>query len=169
MILSILQHTPGWVWGLLLALLGIGLLQTRSREMSRGRVIALPVAMIGLSLAGLVSALGPLPLAFAAWAAGFLLAGWVLGDVVTVRGAAWSGATQRIRVPGSWQPLVLILGVFLTRYVCNVCLAIQPSLARDMLFATGCALVYGAFSGLFWSRARSLRGVVPRMAQAQAA
>jgi len=161
MIVTILQHTPGWVWGLLIALLTLGLLQTRTREVSRARVIALPVAMIVLALIGLLGAFGSFVVAYLAWAGGFALAARTLGAAAAVRGARWSGATGRILVPGSWLPLGLILGVFLTRYVANVCLALDPALARNTVFAAACGLAYGGFSGLFWSRARSLRGSIP--------
>jgi hypothetical protein len=160
--MSVLQHTPGWVWGLLIGLLALGLMQSRTRELSVTRVTVLPVAMIALSLFGIYGAFGLQPLAFGAWAAGWLLAARGLGRFAAVRGAAWSGESRRIHVPGSWLPLFLILGIFLTRYVGNVCLAIDPSLASDADFAAGCGLVYGGFSGLYWSRAQSLRGVVPR-------
>jgi hypothetical protein len=169
MISSILQHTPGWVWVLLSILLALGLSQTRERQLSLARITALPVAMITLSLVSLLNAFGTLPQAFAAWAAGFLLTTHFLGEFAAVRDAAWSGATRRVRVPGSWLPLALILGLFLTRYVGNVCLAIRPDLAGDASFAATCALVYGGFSGLFWSRARSLRGAVPRLGGTQMA
>jgi len=43
----ILQHTPGWVWGLLALLVVIGLAQTRSREMSPARISTLPRGAFG--------------------------------------------------------------------------------------------------------------------------
>jgi hypothetical protein len=50
--------------------------------------------------------------------------------------------------------------VFVTKYVAGATLAINPSLAANMSVAIVLSLVYGAFAGLFWARARSLRALI---------
>jgi hypothetical protein len=47
-----------------------------------------------------------------------------------------------------------------TKYVAGVVLAINPALAANIRVAIALSLVYGAFAGLFWARARSLRSLV---------
>lgn len=67
MFIRILQHTPVWVWILLAALVALGLTQTRARRMTRRRATLLPVAMVTLSLVGVVSSFGSRALPLLAW------------------------------------------------------------------------------------------------------
>ncbi len=57
MILGILEHTPVWVWGVFVAILLLGLQQTRTRDVSIARATILPVVMILLSLSGVLGRL----------------------------------------------------------------------------------------------------------------
>lgn len=157
MFTEIIRHTPYWVWLLLIKLLALGLWQTHARQMSLMRVTILPLVLMALSLAGVFSAFGPLPIALIAW---FVGVGAALGfgrEVVAVRAAHWSAQTALLHVPGSWLPLVLIVGLFTIKYVAGATLAIYPGLATDSAFAGLCSLAYGSFSGLFLARALSLR------------
>ena len=160
MILDILEHTPVWVWIVLGALILLGLQQSRTRDVSIARARMLPVVMIVLSLSGVVGASGHVPLALVAWAAGVGLSLTFAGNAVAVRGASTSTRPGHLRIPGSFIPVVLIIAVFITRYTAGVALAINPSLATNTAVAVTLSLVYGVFSGLFWSRAQSLRAVV---------
>ncbi|MFL6600100.1 MAG: DUF6622 family protein [Steroidobacteraceae bacterium] len=156
MILSILEHTPVWVWAVFCAVSALGLAQTRTRNVGRARAILLPVVMVGLSLSGTFNTFTQVPLALAAWTAGFALALSFAGAAMAVRGASWSPATRRFQVPGSWLPVALILGIFVTKYVAGACLATNPSLSTNTSLTWLLSLLYGTFAGLFWARARSL-------------
>jgi hypothetical protein len=160
MISSILQHTPVWVWALFSALLVLGLSQTRTRETSKARVTLLPLAMVCLSISGLLGSFGQLPVAWAAWIAGFTVAVRLLTPWVAANGATWSAETERFRIPGSWVPVTLIVGLFTLKYTAGVGMAINAPLATNGVFAGTLSLVYGMFAGLFWGRARSLRVLV---------
>ena len=168
MFIAIVQHTPVWVWGLLAALIALGLSQARDREMSLMRVTILPLAMIVLSMSGVLSAFGHFPVALGGWAAGVgaaLTLGRHFGRAfITVRGAAWSAQTATLHVPGSWLPLVLIVALFALKYVAGVSLALHPELAVDARFAGLISLAYGMFSGLFLARGWSLRHLAKRPA-----
>jgi hypothetical protein len=159
---AILQHTPVWVWGLLAALIALGLSQARDREVAPSRVTILPVAMILLSASGVLSAFGPTPAAIAAWVAGVGAALMLGRRAVAARGARWSAQTSRLHVPGSWLPLALILALFCVKYGVGVGIAMNPGLARATDFDALVSFAYGAFSGLFVARALSLRQLVTR-------
>jgi uncharacterized protein DUF6622 len=60
------------------------------------------------------------------------------------------------KLPGSWVPLLLILGIFLTRYVVGVELAMRPGLAHDANYVLVTGVLYGLFSGIFVGRAARL-------------
>jgi hypothetical protein len=160
MILSILEHTPVWVWVTFCAVITLGILQIRTRDVSIARATVLPVVMIALSLSGVLSAFSQIPLALGAWLVGVVVSLKLAGSVLAVRGASWSAETRHFRVPGSFVPVTLILGVFVTKYAAGVMLAINPSLAANTSVAIVLSLVYGAFAGLFWARARSLRASI---------
>ncbi len=169
MFIAILQHTPVWVWGLLTGLIALGLWQTRDREMTMVRVTVLPLVLIALSLSGVFSAFGHFPVALGGWAAGVGAALAIGRQLVSVRGAHWSGQAGRLHVPGSWLPLVLIVGLFCIKYFAGAGLAMHPALATDTTFAGLCSLAYGTFSGLFLARAMQLRGLARPALAAQVA
>jgi len=164
MFIAIVQHTPVWVWGLLTVLIALGLSQARDREMSLMRVTILPLVMIALSLSGVFSAFGHLPVALGGWAAGVGAALAFGRQFIVARGAAWSSQTATLHVPGSWLPLALIVGLFAIKYFAGVSLALHPELAHDTAFAGLISLAYGSFSGLFLARGLSLRNLAKRPA-----
>jgi hypothetical protein len=162
MIPSILQHTPVWVWVLFCALITLGIAQTRTRQVSTARATILPILMISLSLSGVLSAFFQVPLACGAWIVGLFGSLQLAGESMAVRGASWSPQTRHFHIPGSFAPVTLILGLFVTKYVAGVVLALNPSLAANIWVVIPLSLVYGAFAGLFWARARSLRSLIRR-------
>jgi hypothetical protein len=52
--------------------------------------------------------------------------------------------------------MLLIVGVFLVKYVVGVEFAVAPRLMRDTQYALGVAAIYGAFTGIFLGRAARL-------------
>jgi hypothetical protein len=169
MFTSILQHTPVWVWGLFTAVIALGLSQTRDREVTLLRITILPLVLIALSMSGVLSAFGHAPLPLGGWASG-VGAALVFGrQFVAVRGARWLAESGRLYVPGSWLPLVLIVGLFCIKYVAGASLTMHPALATDATFAGLCSLAYGSFSGLFLARTLSLRRLATRGAAFSAA
>jgi uncharacterized membrane protein len=160
----ILLRTPLWVWVLLVILLVLGYSQTRSRTIGLGRFIAMPVAMILLSLYGTVSAFSLSSGVLSAWfAACALVANMVLLRPAPLD-AAYDSARRQFTVPGSWLPLFAILGIFCTKYAVGVTLAMQPAMAHQTLFATLVSMLYGLFSGFFAGRALRLwRLALPKL------
>ena len=162
MFIAIVQHTPVWVWGLLVALVALGLSQVRDREVTLARVSILPLVLLALSASGVLSAFGHAPVAMGGWAAGVGMALAFGRQFVAVRGARWSAQAGLLHVPGSWLPLTLIVGLFCIKYFAGASIAISPAIAHDATFAGLCSLAYGSFSGLFAARALSLRLLATR-------
>ena len=160
MLVTIVQRTPLWVWGLLAALLALGASQMRKRTVGLRRVFTLPLGMAAFSIFSLAAAFGSTP-------APGLAAAWVLACTSLVGLGLWlrprppaatryHAASRHFDLPGSAVPLLLIVALFFTRYAVNVELALQPTLARETGFALQVAALYGAFSGLFALRAARL-------------
>jgi len=164
MLLPIITHTPAWVWGLLAALLWLGLRHCLPRSAGLRRMLLMPLAMAGLSAWGLTSAFaGGAP----AGAMAAVLAIWLLATLAAAAAFLWlrpqvpqgtrfDAKAQRFHLPGSAVPMVLILGIFCTKYIVGVELALAPTLVHDNGFAHQVAALYGLFSGVFLARAARL-------------
>lgn len=171
MLVNVLRGTPIWVWALLAGLLWLGLRQAREREAGLLQIAITPVAMLALSIWGMVSAFGPSPM-FACVMLMWMFAGAVtlavIGRSRPPHGTQYHPATRTFQLPGSWVPLLLIAGIFLTRYIVNVDVAIQPGLARDSQYTLVVGTVYGLCSGIFIGRAARLWRLAARRAGAGA-
>lgn len=151
MLADILRHTPIWVWAVLAGLVRLGRWQMRDREVSRLRVVVLPLAMLAWSLASAASLFGAQAGVAGAWALGVIVA-LGIGHLLPLR-----PTDGRLILRGSLWPLAGMLAIFALRYAANVALAIQPSLAAGAMGPT-MSLLLGALSGGFAARAvRSLR------------
>ena len=153
---QIFANTPGWVWGLLLALLWLGLSQAVTRTASLKRITLLPLTMTGLSLYGTVTAFGAGPQLLLVWLSACALALTLVLQQALPEATRYDPATRRFTLPGNWVPLLLILGIFVTKYFVGAVTAMQPALAHGASFSLGFAALYGAFAGIFLARAARL-------------
>jgi uncharacterized membrane protein len=156
---AIVKNTPTWVWGLLASLTWLGLSQVRDRTASLVRITIMPVVMTALSIWGVVSAFSASPMfgyVMLAWmfAAAVMLA--LIAPMSAPKGARYDSNSRSFALPGSWVPMLLILGIFLTKYFVGVELSMQPTLARDGQYTLVVGAIYGAFSGIFTGRALRL-------------
>ncbi len=156
MIVQTMQHTPGWVWVLLLALICLGYLQSRTRTVPKARLLALPAAMLGLSLYSLIATFGAVRLGLLAWLAGGMLALLLHRVLARPAEAAYAPDTRLYTVRGSWVPLTLMLAIFLARYAVAATVAIDASLRQTDTMIAAAGLVYGFLSCTFLARARAV-------------
>ena len=153
MLIEILKRTPYWVFILFVALLTLGLFQSKGRMVSRSMVVMFPVAMIVLSFYGAASAFGLTPAAVACWGLGIAVAMMAGRGLLTPQGVTFAIETQTFFIPGSWLPLVLMMGIFFTKYAAGIILARQLPIAGSLVFEASISFCYGLFSGLFLARA----------------
>ena len=156
MLSSIVTHTPIWVWGLLLLLLMLGFSQTRARSVGMRRILILPLVMTGLSLSGTVSSFGLVPEAVLMWALAIGLTAWLLIRRPAKAQTRYDSASGLFHLPGSWQPMALILGIFTVKYAVGTTLALHPEMATNAEFSIVVGGLYGALSGVFMARAGRL-------------
>lgn len=150
---QILKGTPFWVWGILAALVVLGAQQLRPRSIRRYSVLIAPVAflMVGLMAAGRGS------VGFTAWALTLLAtAAFTFFVWQPTAGARYDASGDRLNMPGSVIPMLLMLSIFLLNYAINVTLAINPALRGEFVWQVGPAVILGALSGLFIGRAATL-------------
>lgn len=151
-LLTVLSHTPLWVWALLAALVALGLLQARDHVLPRARVLAQPLALGALSLVGAAGAFGLHALPLGGWLAGLAL-GAALNQPLRLPRQVQALPDGRFAVGGSWAPLGLLMLIFWLRYTLAVALAMVPALAGQPGFVAAACLLYGTASGLFGARA----------------
>jgi hypothetical protein len=152
MFMQVLSQIPSWVFALFFVLVAFGFSQSRERVMSRTRVSALPVVMLILSFLGVVSQHGEPLFAFLAWGAGLCLAVSLALRWMDQSRVRFFPERNEFRVPGSWLPLALMMGIFLSKTMVGITSAVNPVLATSVAFALATGLVYGMFSGLFLAR-----------------
>jgi uncharacterized membrane protein (GlpM family) len=164
---AILRNTPTWVWGLLAGLVALGASQLRDRTASFFRVSLMPVAMTAFSVWGTFTALGRSGALAGAIAVWLVAAGIAFAVLAQGRANARFDPVRRVyHLPGSFVPLLLIVGVFLVKYVVGVELAMAPRLMQDTQYALTVAALYGAFTGIFVGRASRLWRLALRPAAA---
>ena len=166
MLMHILSSTPKWVFVLFAALLWLGLQQMLPRRVGLNRATLIPLAMTGLSLYGVASAFGDLPIALLAWLVGTAVALITTLQLQSNAGIQFDATNRRFQMPGSAVPLALFMGIFFTKYAVGISIGMHTSLAHDVNFALGVSTLYGAFSGIFLARAARLWRVALQQANA---
>ena len=119
------------------------------------RVIIMPIIFLALSLSGVITAFGWNSEPLLAWAAGYVLIAWFMGQGLP-QGSSYDASTRRFTVAGSSLPLALMMGIFFLKYFVGVSKGIHAGFTEQTFFPTGIALLYGAFSGAFAGRAVQL-------------
>jgi len=152
MLLTILQHTPLWVWAILFTLVGLGLMQSVARSVSLRRVVLLPLAMTALSIHGTFHTFPPAAWSWVSWLGAAMVPATWFGSADLPAGVRFDAPHRTFHMPGRWEPLMLMLTIFLTRYGVGVLLGMQPALTRDPAVAAIVSSIYGALSGVFIGR-----------------
>ena len=154
-----LQHIPVWVYFLLLALIVLGLQQTRTRYIPLRRVLGINIALTLFTLVGVVQQWRPTPwllLGLLSWAVSCALVAWALGQGPAPAGANYETSSRRFTVPGSWLPLGLFMAIFACKFVVGMLSATAPEHIHSVQAAIGISTVYGLFSGVLNARALRL-------------
>ena len=154
-----LQHIPVWVFFLLLALIALGLQQTRTRHIPLRRMLGINIALTLFTLTGVVQQWRPTPwlaVGLLSWAISCALVVWVLGQGAAPAHARYNTDTQRFTVPGSWLPLALFMAIFACKFGVGMLSATAPEHIHSLQAAIGISTVYGLFSGVLNARALRL-------------
>ena len=154
MIWQILIHTPTWVFFVLFGLVLLGWQQSRDRSRKPWVLALVPAAMAGLSYGSLLSSFGAVIALQLLWLAALGLFAAAVGAYLPIKGVRAEG--NRIFIPGSWGPLILMLALFFTKYAVGAASAMAPQWVDLPSFKLTICVVYGAFSGVFVGRALAI-------------
>lgn len=142
---------PLWPFAILAGLVVIGIRQSADRVVEPAAMARMALAMMGFSLYGVTAAFGAQALPVLCWAVGFA-ASVVLGaPVLAPRGLAREG--QAVRVPGSWLPLALMLGIFVAKFALGFATGVGSPVLQQAWFMAVASAVFGSLSGAFAARA----------------
>lgn len=151
MLQQIIAHTPLYVWALLAFLVYRGYLAASDQEVRLRNLFIIPAVMLYLSVSGMQQYFGSGAAVWACWmagaAAGSALAWRMTGGVVAVNRAEGT-VIQR----GSWAPLALMMGIFVTKYTVSVLMAVLPLAAHDATIVAATCAIFGLFNGIFVGR-----------------
>ncbi len=150
---DIFFKAPVWIWPLLLVLIALGLLQSRTRAMPPLRMIIISTAMLCMSAYGVMTAFHGSGWALLAWLALLSMTLLICNQLGYPRGWQWDVSTKRLQVPGSWLPMVLYVGIFLIKFAVGALLTMRPTLAQQLNFSVPISALYGLLSGIFAARA----------------
>lgn len=150
-----LQHIPIWVFGLFFALVALGWLQTRTRQVRKLQLLGVKVALTVVTLVSVVQLWWPTPwlaIALISWALTGLFVSWALSQSAAPTGASFNPATQRFTLPGSWMPLALFMAIFACKFVVGMLNTIAPETMHSLQAAIGISALYGLLSGIVIAR-----------------
>ena len=160
MFVQIITHTPIWVWAVFVLLLWFGFKQSLPSSPGLKRITLIPLAMLCLSIYGVISVFGSAGALLLAWGSSLVLAATLIAQRPVQQGTHYNSWTQRFGLPGSWVPLLLMMGIFMTKYGVGITAAMRPDLLHSATFSYSICAVYGVCSGVFAGRALRLWGLV---------
>jgi hypothetical protein len=147
---QIIANTPLWVYPLLVGLIILGLIQTKDRPMGWLRLLLIPCGFLIFSIYGVMSAFGLHTNTAGLWLLGVFI-GVAVGIAIGVNTKVCN-QSGKIIVKGSWIPMIIILGIFLTKYSVGVAIALKATALQTNQSAYLISLLYGIFSGVFVGR-----------------
>ncbi len=156
MFLSILAGTPVWVWVLFAGLVYLGWKQSRDRDVPKKRVLLVPIIMVLLSLHGAMSSFssGSEPVLF--WGAGLVCTLLLCKLIFPFQSASYDTVNNTFHIAGSWVPLLIIMGIFITKYTVGVMTAMHNPVLEQPEAIASLSFLYGVFSGFFIARSLTL-------------
>lgn len=147
-VITIIAHTPPWVWPLYVLLLYLGLQRTRDSTLPLWRMLMLPVVVTLLAILSFI---------LAGWSAlPAVLLGLALGDFSGWRlerpGATRRMPDGRIWLHGEWGSFTLLLVILVYRYAISVIAGFNPALHSNMTWLLGTVFMSTSLSALFLGR-----------------
>lgn len=162
-VLQILVNTPPWVWVLLAFLLFLGIKALRPSTAPLWRIAILPAIFCIWGLYGLFKLHSPTPERIVPWLAAIAVGVAIGMFVSTLRPIRADKVRHLVRVSGGPLTLLLILGIFASKYVFGILHGMAPArfaetrywLTELLLSGTLTGMLVGRFVGL-WRQYRAV-------------
>ena len=151
-IINIIQHTPIWVFPLIVGVLWLGSRNLRERTLPLRLLFAFPLVMLVLSVSNSIGTSAPAQLALADWIC-FAAVGGLIGWSLAQRPLAIDPGAGRLTLPGSVVPLIVSVSIVVLRYVFGYLYGRYPELIANPNYAlvliAGGALLGGVTFGRY--------------------
>lgn len=145
---------PAWPFAILFALVSLGYRLSRTRVVRPRTVATVAIAMLVFSLYGVAASFGANALALIAWTAGVAISILMGGAAFAPSGLTREGSS--VRVPGSWLPLFLLLGIFAGKFALGFAHGAGLHVVHEPWLVAGASAVFGLLSGAFAARAMAV-------------
>jgi predicted dienelactone hydrolase len=163
-IAQIFIYTPGWVFGLLVGLIIVGLIPVRTREVPVQAVFIMPIVMLMMSLIGTLIDLGLAWTTITFWLLGAASVTLLLLKLPNNNSIGYDQATRKLSLQGSWIPLLIIMAIFCTRYALGMSIGMNLNIVREYYFAPLVSFTLGALSGYFIAQGINYYRAIKRIA-----
>jgi hypothetical protein len=152
-----LAHIPIWVYGVLALLVAFGIFLSRPRTVHPITPALIAAGFVLYSLYGVVSSFGAAIDNILSWVGGLFASVLLVRPYFGPKEMSRVSGTSKVLIPGSWLPLVLIMGIFLTKFMVGFVNGARLPIGTQVWFAPLVCCVLGVFSGGFTSRAINVR------------
>jgi hypothetical protein len=147
--LTILQHTPWWVFAVLAVLIVTGVQAMRQRVVPVWRLLIVPAIFIGWGVLSVVQRSAAAPVLALDWIAAAAI-GAAIGLASTRLGAfSFAAGGRAVRVPGTPIPLVRSAAIFVTKYGLAVAVAFAATAPERAQLVVWDVAVSGLAAGYF--------------------
>ncbi|MBX7147239.1 MAG: hypothetical protein K1X44_08020 [Alphaproteobacteria bacterium] len=144
---QILIHTPWWVYLLFAFLMLRGIKASKTRITKLDRLFLLPVIFLFFSIHTLLSSVALTPFVIFLWVGGVMI-GALIGWVYLYKQKISVDQKNRLlKLPGTWSILIIILGIFSTKYYFQYKLISNPAVATEPIFQYSLLMISGIFVG----------------------
>jgi len=155
MLTQIISHTPTWVFALFIGLVALGYRQSKDRMISKNTLVILPIVMVALAINGELRTFNLQLSALFTWFLAAAVSYGLVKQFIAIQ-ARYIEEQQLFVLKGSWLPLMLMMGIFLTKYIVGTLLATEAKIITTTEFMVIVSVLYGAFSGIFIARAHKI-------------
>lgn len=104
------------------------------------------------SLAGVVAAFGERVMPLASWAIGIGMGAAIAVTALAPRGLEMT-ASGRVQVPGSWVPLIVMMGIVCLKFANGVVVGAHLPVLAHAAYVAAMSASFGVLSGMFLARA----------------
>jgi hypothetical protein len=146
-ILTIVQHTPLWVFAVLAVLMWLGLQGFRSRTVPIWRLLVTPAIFILWGASSIATRSLSSPVVVADWLAAAALTAAIAWTTSRLDNVEINRQQQTVRLPGSTFPLIRNLLIFTAKYALGVAVTVIPAWRSELVLWD--IAVSGASAGYF--------------------
>ena len=150
--MEILQHTPRWVYILLIYLLWIGFRATKPRIVPLRKLFIIPLLFTAMSLHSLLSHFQISIITISSFSIAILLGS--LGGFLLVyhHDIKIDKVKGLVHIGGTWSTLIVIIIIFMSKYYLGYRLGTSPNSVNNSRFVITMLSISGLCSGLFIGR-----------------